>query len=309
MALASLSVDLDSLPHYFRIHGLGKPGGNPPDPETPDPVYAKAADRFGELCARLGLRGTAFCIGEELSRPEALAAAARLAAAGHELGNHGHAHHYALARQDPAAIAADVRLGGEAVQRASGRRPVGFRAPGYTLSAPLLSVLAAQGYRYDSSAFPAAPYWLAKAAVMAALALRGRPSGAVLDRPRALFAPRTPYRPHRDEPYGRGDLPLVELPVTTGLLGFPLIGTFVGALPPWLLRVLAVGTGRLPLFNLELHGIDLLDASEVPPVLASRQRELRVPAAERVRRIESLARRLDREWITLAGAAERLRPD
>lgn len=312
MALASLSIDLDSLPHYFRIHGRSvEPGGarDPAPPGTPDPVYGAAVERFGELCARLGIVGTAFCIGDELSVPEAASAMRRLAAAGHEIGSHSQSHDYALTRRDPTAIATEVRRGGDAVERATGRRPVGFRAPGYALSAPLLAALAAEGYRYDSSAFPALIYWLAKAGVMATLALAGRTSGAILDRPRVLLAPRAPYRPRRDEPYARGDLPIVELPVTTGLLGFPVIGTFAATLPPWLLRILAAGTGRLPLFNLELHGIDLLDASEVPPELASLQRELRVPAALRLERLEAFARSLDREWVTLAEAAERLRPD
>jgi hypothetical protein len=311
MALASLSIDLDSLPHYFRIHGLGLELGGPRQapPGTPDLVYTAAVERFGDLCARLAIRGTAFCIGNELSGPQAESAVRRLAAAGHELGSHSQSHDYALTRRDPAAIAAEVRQGADAVERATGRRPVGFRAPGYTLSAPLLAALAAEGYRYDSSAFPALTYWLAKAAIMATLALAGRPSGAILDRPRVLLAPRSPYRPRRDEPYARGDLPIVELPVTAGLLGFPIIGTFAATLPPWLLRILAVGTGRLPLFNLELHGIDLLDASEVPSELVRLQPELRVPATVRLARLEAFARSLDREWVTLAEAAQRLRPD
>jgi hypothetical protein len=126
-----------------------------------------------------------------------------------------------------------------------------------------------------------------------------------------LLAPRTPYHPRPDEPYARGAppaaLPILELPVTTGLLGFPLIGTFIATFPHWALRALALGTGRLPLFDLELHGIDLLDASEVSPALAARQRDLAVPAAKKTARIEAFVRRLaDREWVTLAEAAERL---
>jgi hypothetical protein len=63
------------------------------------------------------------------------------------------------------------------------------------------------------------------------------------------------------------------------------------------------------LFNLELHGIDLLDASEVPSELVRLQPELRVPATVRLARLEAFARSLDREWVTLAEAAQRLRPD
>ncbi len=311
MGLAALSIDLDALQHYYLIHGLERPAvmGGPAGPAlvNPDPVYTKAVERFGELCGRLGLRGTVFCIGAELERVEAEQAVRGLAAAGHEIANHTYSHDYAITRRPQEAIAADVRAGGEAIARVAGRPPVGFRAPGYTLSAPLVDALAEQGYRYDSSPFPALPYYLCKAGVMAALALLGHPSRAILDRPRVLLAPRAPYRPRAGEPYARGSVALLELPVTTGLLGFPLIGTFVATLPAWALRVLRIGTGSLPLFNLELHGIDLLDASDATPRLAARQRDLRVPASTKIARIEAFVRELGREWVTLEEAAERFR--
>jgi len=298
--LASLSIDLDALAHYHTIHAL------PPPPPGPDPVHGRALQRFGELCDQLGLRGTAFAVGDRLADPQAAAGVAALARAGHEVGNHSFSHDYALTRRHDVAVADEVRRGGDAVERATGRRPVGFRAPGYTLSAPLLGALAAQGYRYDSSTFPALPYWAAKAAVMGALALSGRRSGAILDRVRVLAAPRRPYRPDRSEPYALGDLPLLELPITTGVAGFPLIGTFLATLPGPVGRALATGTGSLPLFNLELHAVDLLDASDTSAALASRQRDLRVPAAEKMARLADFVRFLDREWVPLSEAATRL---
>jgi hypothetical protein len=310
-ALASLSIDLDSLVHYRRIHGLP-----PAPPPEPDPVYTLAAARFGALCDRLGVRGTIFCIGEELGSPVHSRAMADLAAAGHELANHSFSHDYRLTRAGPAELAAEVDRAAEAIARVAGRRPRGFRAPGYTLSAPLLAALAERGYLYDSSTFPALPYWLGKAGVMALLSLVGRPSRAILDRPRVLLAPRVPYRPRAGEPYARGGpnpadaLDLLELPVATGWLGFPIIGTFVATLPTPLVRLLASRASdvrRRPLLNLELHGVDLLDASEVPADLPPRQRDLRVPAARKIARIEAFVRSRDREWVTLEEAAGRWR--
>lgn len=299
MRIAALSVDLDPLEHYHRIHGLRPPGGA-------DPVYGKAAERFGELCGRLGIAGTAFAVGDRLSDPLAASALRRLAREGHEVANHSFSHDYRLARLAREDIAREVRLGAAAVTEATGRAPVGFRAPGYALSGPLVQELASQGYRYDSSAFPAAPYYAAKALALVAMSVARRRSAAVLDRPRALLAPRVPYRPDAGEPYARGGLDLLELPIATGVLGFPLIGTAVAALPGGLLRALSAGTGSLPLFNLELHGTDLLDASDASPELSAQRPDLRVPARAKLERIEAFARFLSRDWVTLAEAARRL---
>jgi hypothetical protein len=59
-----------------------------------------------------------------------------------------------------------------------------------------------------------------------------------------------------------------------------------------------------------LHGIDALDASDVPAGIAAVQRGLRVPASEKLRRLRSLLRSLHEraECCTLEQAALRLLP-
>jgi len=97
---------------------------------------------------------------------------------------------------------------------------------------------------------------------------------------------------------------LRELPVATmPLLRVPVIGTVVQA-APWTARWGAAG-GHL---NLELHGIDLLDASDVPPEIAAVQPGLRMPAAEKVTRLRALLRSLPGEARTLEQAARTLLP-
>jgi hypothetical protein len=61
-------------------------------------------------------------------------------------------------------------------------------------------------------------------------------------------------------------------------------------------------------FNLELHGIDLLDASDVPAPIAAVQPGLRMPATEKVRRLREVIGSLPGEACTLEEAARRLLP-
>ncbi len=306
MGLASVTVDLDSLAHYCRIHGLDEAVL---DVRARRAVYATAVPRLCEAFGAAGLTATFFAIGEDLAEPRHAQALAAAAAAGHEVASHSHRHDYALSRLPAPAIAEDLRRAEEAILAAVGQRPVGFRAPGYTLSAALYRALCDRGYRYDSSVFPAAPYYLAKAAVMGARAAVGRPSRAVLDTPRVLLAPRRPYRPDPADPYRKGEGSALELPVTVAPGSrFPYIGTFALTLPAWVERALYFTLRAEPLFNLELHAIDVLDEADgVPAALCRVQPEQRAPLSRRLSRLAELCRRLtaDFEVCPLADAASR----
>jgi peptidoglycan/xylan/chitin deacetylase (PgdA/CDA1 family) len=303
---ACITIDLDALPHYAALYGL---------PATCLPeVGAEAVARLapGRLCdilAELGspARATFFAVGEDLAS-EAGAAPLRAAArAGHEIGNHTLHHLYGLTALDPRRMMDEVEGGAAAIQAAIGSRPLGFRAPGYTLSAALLESVVRSGHVYDSSVFPAAPYYFAKATVLAWQRVAGRRSVARLDRSRVLGAPRLPYRPSRSEPYARGDLPLWELPISTSpVLRFPFLGTLLSTLPERAFDAVYRSLRRQPFVNLELHGIDLMDASDgAGDLLPSHQRDLRIPAAKKMARLRRLLGRMaaDFQLVTLHQAA------
>lgn len=302
MSLSAISVDLDSLPHYCRIQGLPE---SVLDDRARSLVYSVAVPRWLELFADASVPATFFAIGAEADP-----SLSRARAAGVEIASHAFAHDYAMSRWPREQIDADLARAHQAITSAAGAPPVGFRAPGYTLSPALLQAVAALGYAYDSSAYPAAPYWAAKASVMGALKLLGRPSRAILDSPRVLLAPTFPYRPSLENPYGRGDAPLVELPIAVApVTRLPFIGTFA-VLAPWaLVRATFASMAKLPLFNFELHAIDVLDVSDgAPSELARQQRDLNVAATEKVARLSKLFRWMKERsaCVTLADAAGRL---
>ena len=303
MKRAAISVDLDGLVNYARIHGLA---GGELDARTRGLHLAVALPRFLGLFERLGVPATLFVVGEDVGTPgaESLQAAAR---AGHELASHSHTHPYALARASEDEVDRELERAAEALRSVSGWAPAGFRSPGYTLSAPMLRALVRQGYRYDASVFPAAPYYLAKALVLGAMALGGRRSAAVLDSPGVLLAPRRPYRPALDAPYRRGDAPLVELPmaVTPGLR-LPFIGTLLTAAPWAVVRGAYRALAKEDFLSLELHAVDLLDATDaVPPALLRVQRDLSIPLAEKEQRLGEVLGWIVRDFTctTLADAA------
>jgi hypothetical protein len=305
--IVSVSVDLDAIECYHRIYALSEA----PSESARHAILRRALPRLGDLFARHGLRATFFTVGRDLlDDAEGRSVLADLAKAGHEIASHTYSHPYDLVRLGRAGIVDEIERAEASIEEACGSAPVGFRAPGYEISAELVDVLCSRGYRYDSSTFPAIPYYLAKAAVMGVLRAAGRKSGSILGSPMVLMAPQTPYRPAAGSPYRRGDLPIVEMPVTvTPLFRLHVIGTTLVLSPEWLRRRLVSAALTTPHFNLELHGIDLADAHAdgLSPALTARQPDLRVSLARKTAALEatlSEAKAAGATFLTLAEAAD-----
>jgi hypothetical protein len=312
MKRCAVSIDLDGLPCYYRIHGLG-----PAPAELEHLILERALPRAANLFSQRGIHVTWFVVGRDADTDAALpdhtrrvANAERLKTLvdyGDELGNHSYSHPYELARLSPTEIDDEI-ANCDRVLRAIGVTPRGFRAPGYDLSPAMLESLAKRGYRYDSSVFPAPGYYAAKAAVMAALAIVRQPSGAVLTNPRALAAPPDPYRPAMTWPWRRGQSPVVELPIAvTPWTRLPAIGTTLIIAPDLIRTRLLAAMESRAFFNFELHGIDFADADKdgIPGELVARQADLRVPVEDKLARLGAILDQIGktRRFSTLGDVA------
>lgn len=303
MRLCAVSVDLDEIPNYFAIHGVPEPTD-----ATRTLVYDVAVDRLMGLARDLSIPLTFFAVGSDLARP---ASAAKLRAArdaGFEIGNHSLDHRYDLVRLGRSEIKRQIAEGARAVERAVGVAPVGFRAPGYTIRDEVFDVLAELGVAYDSSVFPSPAYWAAKAAAIALIASRGKKSRSILDTARVLTAPTRPYRVGR--PYWRRGRGILEIPIqVTRRARLPVIGTFLTLWGSRVARRLARECVGEPLINLELHGIDVLDASDGLQALRRQQADVRISTAEKLAALRSaieIFRGAGYTFVTLQSAAMKL---
>jgi peptidoglycan/xylan/chitin deacetylase (PgdA/CDA1 family) len=265
MKLAAVSVDLDEIPCYAAIHGLDVPAG------SEHAIYERAVPRLASMFREHAIPATFFAIGDDLADDVAAGAVRGLFARGHEIASHSQRHRYDLTRQDRETIRRDVRDSLETIERVVGVRPVGFRAPGYTITNEVLSVLRELGLVYDSSVFPCPLYYLPKAAVIGALSAKaalglGKASRSIVDDPRVLTAPADPYFPaDRDGAYwSRGPREgLVEIPIgVTRGARLPFIGTSVALAGETGARLFAEQMVGREVVVLELHGIDLSDAHD-----------------------------------------------
>ncbi|HEX6764095.1 MAG TPA: polysaccharide deacetylase family protein [Polyangiaceae bacterium] len=299
MKIASVSIDLDELHHYHAIHGLAGPSPG-------HAVYDVAVPRAAEWARSLDIPLTWFAVGRDLERTESAATLKRLADGGHEIENHSHSHAYDLSCRAPSELRREIDEGASAIERAVGKRPSGFRAPGYTVSDELFAALTELGVGYDSSVFPSPPYYAAKAAKLFSMRLRGRASQAVLDTPSVLRAPSRPYRVGK--PYWRSGDGMLELPIqVTPGARLPFIGTalvLAGADGARLLTRTVLGETFV---NLELHGIDFLGADDDLGALASHQPDAKLPLSRKLAALTATVELLREKGATftlLAEAAE-----
>ena len=144
---ASLSLDLDNKWSYMKTHG---DSGWESYPSYLD----VAVPRILDFLAQRDLRITFFVVGQDAALDKNAAALRSLADAGHEIGNHSFKHEPWLHLYSEEEIDAELAKAEDSIENATGKRPVGFRGPGFSLSESTLKVLKRRGYKYDATAFP-----------------------------------------------------------------------------------------------------------------------------------------------------------
>jgi peptidoglycan/xylan/chitin deacetylase (PgdA/CDA1 family) len=145
--IATLSLDLDDKWSYLKTRGDASWANLP---SYLDVVIPRALDMLRDL----DLQITFFIVGQDAAQPANHAALRSIALAGHEIGNHSFHHEPWLHRYSPRQLENELTTAEDAIEAATGVRPVGFRGPGYSLSPALIASLIRRGYRYDASTLP-----------------------------------------------------------------------------------------------------------------------------------------------------------
>lgn len=145
--IASLSLDLDNKWSYMKTHG---DAGWEDFPTYLDVVVPRALDFLKER----DLNITFFIVGQDAALDKNHEAIAQISKAGHEIGNHSFNHEPWLHLYSKEELQEEFEKTESALEKVTGKRPVGFRGPGYSLSPTVLEVLSERGYEYDCSTLP-----------------------------------------------------------------------------------------------------------------------------------------------------------
>jgi peptidoglycan-N-acetylglucosamine deacetylase len=145
--IASLSLDLDNKWSYMKTHGDA-------GWETYPSYLDVCIPRVLEFLKERNLTITFFIVGQDAALEKNHEALRQIADAGHEIGNHSFRHEPWLHLYSKDELIEEFEKTEEALENACGKRPKGFRGPGYSLSPTVLEVLAERGYEYDCSTLP-----------------------------------------------------------------------------------------------------------------------------------------------------------
>ncbi len=145
--LATISLDLDNQWAYMKTHGDNGWKALPS-------YLGSFVPRLLDLLQQLSLKVTVFVVGRDAAVGKSDSVLRMIADQGHELANHSFNHDPYFHCYSEDEIRREVSQAEVQIARLTGKKPVGFRGPGFTWSNGLLKVLAERGYLYDATSFP-----------------------------------------------------------------------------------------------------------------------------------------------------------
>jgi len=145
--LASISLDLDNQWSYMKIHG---DEGWEKYPSYFDIFVPHILDILDEW----NLKITFFIVGIDAARKANQTYLREIAGRGHEVGNHSLNHESWLQKYSRDQLVDDICEAEKKIVESTGKKPDGFRGPGFSWSHSLLEVLADQKYLFDASTLP-----------------------------------------------------------------------------------------------------------------------------------------------------------
>ncbi len=225
--IGAISSDIDTLQSLYKGHGLRRPAYTYAEMEI-------GLANFSRFLERYDAKATLFMVGNDFLQSQNAAPIRAAADCGHEIANHSMTHAQGFRLLPPDQMEAEVAGMEDACQALLGRRPVGFRSPGWNLGDSAMTILKRRGYLYDSSVHPTSlmpvfkflHWWNTKNRTGGDRTTMGQ-----LD---YMLSPLRPFMSSSDGFARHGSGGIVELPVTV----VPVV-----RLPFWATFLLATGMG------------------------------------------------------------------
>lgn len=144
---ATLSLDLDNLWSYMKVHG---DAGWEQFPS----YFDKAVPIMLDLLRKYQFKITVFVVGQDAVIEDHHKWLREIAFECHEFGNHSHHHEPWMGDNSPDQLVSELKNADLAIKEATGKAPVGFRGPGFCMNKKILEAVSALDYSFDASLLP-----------------------------------------------------------------------------------------------------------------------------------------------------------
>lgn len=206
--LGAITIDVDTLFSLFKRVGE--------DYDYAD--FEEGLSNFDLFLTRHNIKATFFVVGKDLENARNRRIVKRIAAKGHEIANHTYNHIQGFSNLSRQEKEEEIRTTEEIIHKTIGKRPRGFRAPGWNIDEETLSILEQREYLYDSSIFPSFLNPILKLLNYFSNKELSKRNRTALGKLSYMFSPIKPYKIRRN---------LVEIPIAvTPFARIPFFGTF-----------------------------------------------------------------------------------
>ena len=216
--IGTIQVDLDGIWPYLEYYGYESD-------VNPDLAFETSIPRFLELFKKYEVKATFFLNGKDAEVPEKQRLVNEIISAGHEIANHTYSHRLGLRKLSKLEKLREIERGEENIIKITGRKPVGFKAPGYDIDVETMELLANRGYIYDSSIISTPVYPIIMKLNQIIFGGVKRTHGPKIS---WLFGNNNIYHPSSKKEWKKGNLDLLELPCSViPIFKLPFHMTFI----------------------------------------------------------------------------------
>lgn len=119
-------------------------------------LFLDALCRILDLFDKYSIKATFFCVGKDIRDKKNKEIILYMVSKGHEIANHTFTHFISppFSSLSSTEKFREIKLADKLIYECTGRKPVGFKAPGYYIDKDTFLILNELGYKYDSSCFP-----------------------------------------------------------------------------------------------------------------------------------------------------------
>ncbi|MDO9546741.1 MAG: polysaccharide deacetylase family protein [Pelolinea sp.] len=218
----NVSIDVDSLSSIYKGQGCSNAGG------YTYLEYRMGLENLLEFFSKYQIRTTMFMVGNDFLYKENHSSIRDIANNGHEIANHSMTHPQGFRWLSQNEKEKELSSMSDICHEVTGKRPIGFRSPGWNIDDSTLPILEKLNYKYDSSVFPTSLMPIMKFAHWSSMSKQKKQDRTTMGQFSYMFSPIKPYYVS-DRSLGKsGNKNLIEFPISVSpYLRIPFFATLL----------------------------------------------------------------------------------